>query len=244
MKKVVIAIGFACAVFSVFAAEMSAAEKAARHQRMLEHTGGIVTRPGTGKIVVVDAQSKIATSVIEEIVEKLKFQTKLTVECVKSQSYEMYVRPVGASAAIVLADEPALPLSVVAVENVWGLVNVAKLGDVNVDRRFVKEFVRVSTLAFGGAISQFVGSPLNTATDATMLDKFVCDNYTIDNATSIIKNLGNLGVLPYKNASYRKACQEGWAPAPTNDYQKVIWEELHAKPTNPLKIKFDKAKGE
>jgi len=28
---------------------------------------------------------------------------------------------------------------------------------------------------------------------------------------------------------YRKACEEGWAPMPTNAIQKAIWDEVKAK---------------
>ena len=46
-----------------------------------------------------------------------------------------------------------------------------------------------------------------------------------------------LGIAQAKLTSYRRACVEGWAPAPANEYQKTIWDEVHAMPTEPLKIK-------
>ena len=51
------------------------------------------------------------------------------------------------------------------------------------------------------------------------------------------------GVTKSKMTTYLKACQEGWAPAPTNDYQKAIWEETRKLPEKPLQIKFDPKKG-
>lgn len=45
------------------------------------------------------------------------------------------------------------------------------------------------------------------------------------------------GVQLIRFATYRTACQEGWAPAPTNDVQKAVWDEVHAMPTAPIKIK-------
>ena len=45
--------------------------------------------------------------------------------------------------------------------------------------------------------------------------------------------LGNraekLGIKPARMTTYRKAVEEGWAPAPTNDFQKAIWEEAKKK---------------
>jgi hypothetical protein len=58
--------------------------------------------------------------------------------------------------------------------------------------------------------------------------------------------LKSLGVTPAEMTTYRKACREGWAPAPTNDIQKAIWEQVKADkergPTNPLKISMPKRK--
>jgi hypothetical protein len=38
-------------------------------------------------------------------------------------------------------------------------------------------------------------------------------------------------------------CQEGWAPPPTNEYQRAIWNDVHKIPEKPMKIDFDPAKG-
>ena len=45
-------------------------------------------------------------------------------------------------------------------------------------------------------------------------------------------------------STYKKACQEGWVSAPTNDIQKAIWDKVHAAPKNPMKIEFDSKKGD
>ena len=50
--------------------------------------------------------------------------------------------------------------------------------------------------------------------------------------------------MPGKRSVYRKACEEGWAPAPTNDVQKAIWDKVHAMPTEPIKIKPETKKTE
>ena len=43
--------------------------------------------------------------------------------------------------------------------------------------------------------------------------------------------------------TYKEACEEGWAPAPTNEIQKAIWDKVRATPKNPMKIEFDPKKG-
>ena len=35
-----------------------------------------------------------------------------------------------------------------------------------------------------------------------------------------------------RRATYKQACREGWAPAPTNEYQRAIWEAAKAAATN------------
>jgi hypothetical protein len=55
--------------------------------------------------------------------------------------------------------------------------------------------------------------------------------------------LANLGVKPAHIRTYKQACKEGWAPAPTNEYQKAIWDKVHEPPATPMKIEFDPKKG-
>ena len=57
------------------------------------------------------------------------------------------------------------------------------------------------------------------------------------------KYMEKCGVTPLRIATYRQACREGWAPAPTNDVQKAIWDKVHAIPKSPMKIEFDPKKG-
>ena len=64
----------------------------------------------------------------------------------------------------------------------------------------------------------------------------------------VIKRFGpyleGYGVNPEKIVSYRKACEEGWAPQPTNDFQKAVWDDVHAMPSEPIKIKPEEKKTE
>ena len=55
----------------------------------------------------------------------------------------------------------------------------------------------------------------------------------------MINNVRKLGVAVRRRVSYHKACEERWAPAPTNDIQRAIWDKVHAIPDKPITIKFD-----
>ena len=39
-------------------------------------------------------------------------------------------------------------------------------------------------------------------------------------------------IAPVRRTTYKTACEEGWAPPPTNDYQRAIWEAAKFAATN------------
>ena len=54
--------------------------------------------------------------------------------------------------------------------------------------------------------------------------------------------LKGYGITPKAYSTYKKACEEGWAPQPVNDAQRKIWNQVHAIPDKPLTIEFDPKK--
>jgi hypothetical protein len=62
----------------------------------------------------------------------------------------------------------------------------------------------------------------------------------------VIRFMSHWGIERAERMTYEVACREGFAPAPTNDIQKAIWERIKADkergPTNPLKIPMPKKK--
>lgn len=255
MKSLIV---FATAIFSMtmYSAEtkkpnLTSAEIAARKEAgrkiMLEKTGGMVEFPGRGKIAVVNCQTKISKALIEQQVEQLRKIVRVNLELLeespvaKDSLFERMAKlPDGVASAMYLIDDASLPMSLHAPEACWMLVNVDKLND----SRFPKEFSRASSFLFGCSVSKFTSSPMQTVTKPEDLDKIIGGGFAVDSMPSIQMHLNSLGVIPKKRATYRKACMDGWAAQPTNDYQKAIWEEVHAKPTNPMRIKYDPKKGE
>lgn len=110
-------------------------------------------------------------------------------------------------------------------------------------QRFRKELIRVSSIVFSGAKSQYMVSPLQSVTSVASLDKTVGDQFGIDTMMGVVKHLPEIGVVPDQRITYREACRKGIAPAPTNEFQKVIWEKEHSIPKNPMTIEFDPKKG-
>ena len=76
------------------------------------------------------------------------------------------------------------------------------------------------------------------------------DVYTLENTLPkdvtcrMAKYLKSRGVTSSVMTTYKSACEQGWAPAPTNDVQKAIWERAKSDkergPTNPIRIEATK----
>jgi hypothetical protein len=50
-----------------------------------------------------------------------------------------------------------------------------------------------------------------------------------DACSQVEASAGKLGLGKVKTATYRAACMQGWASAPTNDIQRAVWDEVRAK---------------
>jgi len=102
--------------------------------------------------------------------------------------------------------------------------------------------MRGCVCAAGGMGSSFPGNIMNVA---KVEDLDLCDEFVPFDKVGVVKqHLKDTGVTPVRYATYRIACREGWAPQPTNDVQKAIWDKVHAMPTEPIKIKPEEKKTE
>jgi len=213
---------------------LTEAEKAARNELRLQKTGGILQVEGKGRVVIVNAQQKFAAEAVTKQVEALKKIIRVNVE-VRSGAWKFGDRlPADANAAIYLVDEATLPMSLVAMESHWGVMNVAALKG---DRQFEREFTRVSIATLGAGVSQYRASPMQPVSTPADLDRLTGNATTVDASNAMIRNLEEIGVTRPKLTTYRKACEEGWAASPTNKYQQAIWDEVHALPSKPLKLR-------
>lgn len=216
------------------------AKRAESHEKMLRKTGGVVIKQGQGRILVVNCQDSVPNDEITERVKKIEYLLKLRCDVSYGTWSLSQAKPKDANVVIYVVNDKQLPMSLVAVEAHWGLVNVANLkaGD-----QFSKELTRVFSLTCGGGNSQMKASPMHSVSMPADLDDLQSDGFTADTVNTIIMNLKSIGVTPSYRMSYKKACEEGWAPAPTNAYQKAIWDGVHASPSSPIRIEFDPERG-
>jgi hypothetical protein len=135
-----------------------------------------------------------------------------------------------------------LPLALTLPEQNLSIVNVKELIADNpkailLDNRLVRSAMRGFAFSLGVGYSTFEVGVMQPIFNAADLDRFPANFIPPDSANSALQNGEKIGFKPYRRTTYKRACKEGWAPAPTNDIQKAIWDKVHAMPTAPIKIK-------
>lgn len=159
----------------------------------------------------------------------------------------------GAAAAVVVADGGCPAAVVAAPEEGWAVVDARALaadarervppagavaasaaaGEARMRGRMEKELWRGVAFALGvGSARSCVTGTARTPAGLDLLPPTPAPD-TLNRMMDAAAARG-AGLLSF--ASYRTACEEGWAAAPTNDVQKAIWDEVHALPTEPIRI--------
>ena len=214
------------------------------HEIIQRETGGRLRTlyPRTKSVYYVNAQSRVGANVLEEARAKME-QTLRTPIGSTNGVFALQSPRIYGELSLYVIDDEKLPMSLVAPEGRWAFVNVAPLAQGRgekpafLEARVKKEMARIGCLVLGGISSTYRENLLGFVDSPDGLDKFTDDTLPVDGPLRCGRYLLSLGVKPYRDVTYKRACQEGWAPAPTNDIQKAIWDEVHALPTEPIKIK-------
>ena len=222
-------------------------------QRMIG--GGIVRKEGSAKgmFAILNAQDKVAEEGFLPVVGNIDSTLAVKVSILKADgvtpgNMASKIKDAGATIGVGLVVDANLPTLLAAPESGWAIVNVMKLAegcrdDKVLASRVRKEILRGLAFATGCAYTT-VADPLMrdvvkpSDVDALRSEEF---GFEIRNRFSVSAPL--YGLKPWYQATYDEACQEGWAPAPTNSYQRWRWKKTHSIPQNPMKIEFDPKKG-
>lgn len=233
--------------------------KAARIQEKKRvFLGPKVTKPNSkqGTIAILSAQDKVSAgefdAVLGMIFKTAKYDTR--VSKIKAESLwncSAFLRIKSdekASVAVFVIDNSEMPVSLVAPEEHWAVVNISKLcaglpeNDLLRGRmlsaRARREVVRALALASGGGSSQFENNIMNVTRieDLDATQEFL----PVDVLARVTQHLEQIGVTPAYERFYYIACKEGWAPAPTNEIEKAILQRVQEKrergPSNPILI--------
>lgn len=202
-------------------------------------SAGFVALPGSqkGQIAIVNKQSRFPAKELAEIAAFIEGQTLC----------KTIVGPGEGSQIIVeVVDDSSLPALVAYPEDFKAVMNVGKL-DVGLkgsalDKFFVsrcrKELLRAFCFACGAGGSQYPDNimAIGKIQDLDLIQEFIPG----DTIYACQRRAKSAGVTQKLFVSYARACKEGWAPAPTNDVQRIVFEKVKALkekgPTNPIKI--------
>ena len=218
-------------------------------ERWKTRTGGEIKVPNSqrGKIVFVNAQTEADESLISEVASTFVQSHKLRID-VERGDFSLPKPMLKGSASLFVVNDPSLPTILHAPEDKWTMVNIARLREGNgrkpqfYSERVKKELTRGFCLLAGAQTSNYPDSLLTSITSPEELDRFLGCRLQMDIQERFVPYLKGIGITPAKSTTYLEACREGWAPQPTNDYQKAIWEKVHQIPDKPITIEFDPKK--
>ena len=151
-------------------------------------------------------------------------------------------RALKATAAVFVVDRPDLPALTALPDERVALLNVAPLAAGGTEGRRLSKRIRTEALrafafAFGAGFSQYDSIMMSSADSPVELDLVPAKAFLpFDTVLVIRKIAASRGLAPYRMEFYETACEEGWAPMPSNDLQKAVWDKVHQLPTEPIKI--------
>lgn len=244
MKKLMFVAVALCAV-SLFAdtpkkaadpkKEMTPAEREAFR---LKKTGGFIERKGAvkGMIAVIDTQSILTPSNLIASLDQLSESVKMyNIQIFRKDPGDPVAlkKSVGADLAVIIVANDKDPSLLVAPDDGWALVNMAKttqdLKTPSAKAKFLDSRCRKAFLrAFVGACSGLSSSyPDNIMDMASPADLDFCKEFVpFDKFLAMDRYLQAKGLSPRVIKSYRVAYIQGWAPPPTNDIQRAVIEDV------------------
>ena len=226
---------------------------------MDRRSGGLVYPKTNGKsLLLVDARGGEDDGFVGEFVKDMKRNFHLNVSTSRKtvgKDDDFFDAATGfksgeSPAVVMIVDAEKMPTLAVYPEDAVGVVNAARLKDGDAAKyreRLAKEVWRGMALALGGFAAtapngRIVKSILSPAYSTADLDAIAARGLSPHQCNAIYESVSAIGLQAAKPVSYKMACKQGWAPAPTNSIQKAIWNEIHALPTDPIKIKPEEKK--
>lgn len=223
---------------------------------VLKKTGGFLDVAAVGvSVVVVDTREKpgAATDQFKEVFERLS-KTNVKIEKVARNANEKpHAKALAALKAnkaaygILIAESDECPGLCVMPEERIAIINAkCYLGGKDPlapETRLIKEIWRALGFVGGVGYAPYQNDVLQPVYNLRELDALVYQVMQPMNFQKMYGQMAKFGVKRARHIPYKLAVMEGWAPTPTNEYQKAIWDEVHTTPKNPMKIEFDPKKG-
>ena len=237
MKKLIAAV-FALTACAGFADAKSDAEEGGRL---------CIWPKDHGKFLFVNAQKTVEASRLDRPIGALAYMMNYDITLVPGtapdiRAVKAELTKLGAKGAIWIVEDPALPLALGAFEDGWGYINVAPLvadkpDTKKLDTRIEKMIYRTFGNIHGTSDSQNMPQcVMKSAVGLAGIDALLCSSFSPEPYFKANSYMAKAGYKHSQRGTYYEACEGGWAPAPTNDVQKSIWDEVHQLPTKPIKI--------
>lgn len=195
MKTALFAAALACAAFAAPADQQPAKEQ-------------MLKIGGEGKILVVNACDAPAAP-LDAAARTVGNLLLVNVEVAKGewsfQTAQRNFESTGANAAVFVVRDSSLPMSLVAMEARWGVVNAEGLSE----KSLKKEVLRVATVVLGGASSKYSASTMRPVFSRDDLEKKAGEVITFDSLMSIFTYLPEMGVKQYRMMTREDAIEEG-----------------------------------
>lgn len=211
-------------------------------------TGGFLrdTRQQKGAVTIINPKFIAPSNVVAEVIGIIDENVHISVLAEDGVAFNLASPAVKGDATLFIADDPALPMSLVAPESHWAMVNIAPLKTEKktiYEARVKKMLVRGILYLLGAANTRIKSGYTSCVTKAEDLDQIYNLDFSFEQISNLPPYFLKYGIVPYKVATYRDACQQGWAHSPTNKWQQKIWNRTHELPSDPVVIKFDPKKG-
>jgi len=210
----------------------------------LRRMGGMVSRKTPGaEVLLIDARPSGGDSFDEllktmqafcEVPIVLRRQPVAEIDAAMQLAREALANPKETGVVIVLLDggEKTPSLSIYP-EDRMAFVNAARLvkgvSDEVAAARIERELWRALCFVAGGVNSSEAHCVLRTVLKPEDLDSIDSRMASPVACTQVANSARQFGLGRVQMLPYRLACAEGWAPMPTNEIQRVIWEQVEAR---------------
>jgi len=210
--------------------------------QFLVKSGGLVQTPSQGPgIRFINAQTRVPSEAIGESISSIQKLSRLSTQTEQGNAKEeatalaeTALKNAAVAAVVVIIDKSGQPALLIAPESRWAIVNVAALAkgggsDELLALRTKKEILRAFGYVMGAANSGYEACVMKPVFKTEDLDAIKGETLAPDTLMKTANQATKMGIKPARMTTYRKACEEGWAPMPTNAIQKAVWEEVKAK---------------
>jgi len=250
MKKSTVITVMAAAMVAVALAADQKPVRRGPPRRPAKPSGGIVEKQMASKVLRVrDTAQLLPADKMDSLTRDIRYSALLPIELVRGErtadcalkAAESLVAEKNVAAGVLVVKDEKLPIFLSAADRNWTILNVGPLvadspAADKLQERFTKVYWMAVARTLGAGYSSYPGCVLVPFSNIRELDAIKVLQPCPEPFNKMLDTGHALGMKTLSIASYRTACQQGWAPAPTNDVQKAIWDEVHKLPTTPIKI--------